>query len=147
MLLLLLAPPAAVGSHVSNYHTQYNYFDSHIVPFPVAPPAYAHTYSAPQRSPISAAPQRSYDCSAHCKWKRVLSMGLGHKEIAAIDKLFATCCRLQDDYQKVILGESSDVQLLQNQLTELEKDIVTTRASLSENAPAFFNGSMYTNYR
>lgn len=67
-------------------------------------------------------------------------MGLGHKQITAIDKLFDACCRLQDDYQKLILGEASEeiVPALQHQLSELEKQISLVRASLADNAPTFF---------
>lgn len=50
-------------------------------------------------------PRPSYTCLAACSWKRVLSTGLSHKEIQALNELFAQCAYVQDSYEEVLMGK------------------------------------------
>jgi hypothetical protein len=78
----------------------------------------------------------SYDCFSQCRWKRVLSTGLGHREIESLDKLFARCCSVQDDYQDHLLGQRPTLQQFIKSLTELENDINQVKAALKGSAIA-----------
>ena len=72
---------------------------------PYVPPPPSYT--------LPAKPSSRYDCRGECKWRRVLSMGLGHREMHSLDLLFARCCQLQDDYQeRVLVQEEQNPQLL-----------------------------------
>ena len=81
---------------------------------PIAHPVYpsASSYppvsSAPPAYTPSLRPSSRYDCRGECKWKRVLSMGLGHREMQSLDALFSRCCQLQDEYQERLLTEEDN---------------------------------------
>lgn len=70
----------------------------------------AHTNAGtrPTTAPASVAPPQppprpSYTCLAACSWKRVLSTGLSHKEIQALNEIFAQCAYVQDAYEEVMM--------------------------------------------
>lgn len=100
---------------------------------PPAIPAVPVPWSCPPYRPSNL-----YDCRHECKWRRVLSMGLGHREIQAIDALFTRCCQLQDDYQAMLIAESQPphaIEIVQQRLKEAKAEIETQSKSL----PAFAN--------
>ena len=104
---------------------------------PVAYPVNA--YAAPAASSSSRSSSR-YDCRSDCKWKRVLSMGLGHREMQSLDSLFAVCCQLQDEYADHLLSGSQSQQSFssfRHKLSRLSAEIDKQRGQLPASA-AFF---------
>jgi len=64
--------------------------------------------------------------------KKVLSTGISNKDIGALDKLFAKCCELQDDFKDQLLGLSNSTDIgkkVEPVLAEINK----TKESLPEN--------------
>ena len=117
-------------------------------PQPIAHPVLYPSFSShspyvpPPSYTLPAKPSSRYDCRGECKWRRVLSMGLGHREMQSLDLLFARCCQLQDDYgERVLVQEEQNPQLLRafkDALSTVTSDIERVKQSL----PSF--ASFYT---
>ena len=108
-----------------------------VVEQPVAQPVQSFQPHPPAAAPVSQ--QRAsarYECRRECKWKRVLSMGLGHREIQSLDVLFDRCCQLQDDYQEILLSAEPSKAALASfhaKMSAVSDEIARLRKSL----PAF----------
>ena len=113
-----------------------------VVEQPIAQPVYPFQSQAPAVAAVNQ--QRvsaRYDCRRDCKWKRVLSMGLGHREIQSLDLLFDRCCQLQDDYQEILLStEPSKAALasFHTKMSAVSDEISRLRKSLPAFASFYF---------
>jgi len=108
----------------------------------------------PPARPPQPPPRPSYSCLAACAWKRVLTTGMGHKEIQQLNEIFAACCYVQDSYQEVLLDSHTGhaqpspsfwqqsppppvfkhtIATVSELLSKLEADIATARSSLPDN--------------
>ena len=108
-----------------------------VVEQPIAQPVQPFQSHTPAVATVSQ--QRAstrYECRRECKWKRVLSMGLGHREIQSLDLLFDRCCQLQDDYQEILLSAEPGKAALASfhaKMSAVSDEIARLRKSL----PAF----------
>ena len=104
---------------------------------PIAQPVHAYQPHPPASAAAAVSQQRApsarYECRRDCKWKRVLSMGLGHREIQSLDVLFDRCCQLQDDYQEILLSTDptkATLAAFHTKSTAVNDDITRLRRTL-----------------